>query len=87
MTTVTLVDGREVDSYSAEWRIECLRVHEFVKELGQVTSRAGRAEMLARIHHEQGVAMADRVSRAFTKAFEDAKAAARAAVSTAKGDA
>ena len=70
MTTVTLADGREVDSASAEWREECLARARHVETLLHMTgpgSRDQRARYLATVAEREGVAAAARVKEQFLK--------------------
>ena len=49
MTTVRLIDGREVDSYSAEWRAECEARHVLNME-----TNGQRYAYLARVESKRG---------------------------------
>lgn len=76
-TTVTLCDGREVDSASEEWRQECLAVHTHVANL-RGRSLAQRREYLRAIESRAGAELALRVGEAYAKDWEARKAAMKA---------
>lgn len=77
MTTVTLADGRQVDSASEDWRQECLAVHTHVQNL-RGRSLAQRREYLRALQHRTGAELALRVTDAYAKDWEARKAATRA---------
>lgn len=66
MNTVTLKDGRQVDSSSEEWKAECLERHNarrisdapeiarHVENLSSRPDRASRAEYLAELERRDG---------------------------------
>lgn len=83
MKTVTLVDGREVDSTSWEWQHECRVRWEHLCRLKAVTSLQGRRDMLARIASTEGTAMAERVSEAYRGWWDETKSATRKAAGAA----
>lgn len=74
MTTVTLADGREVDSASEEWREECLAVHTHVDNL-RGRSLAQRREYLRALQQRMGDEFALRVTDAYAKDWAARKAA------------
>lgn len=76
-TTVTLCDGRQVDSASEEWRQECLAVHAHVQNL-RGHSLAQRREYLRALQHRAGDELALRVTDAYGKDWEARKAAMKA---------
>jgi hypothetical protein len=47
MTTVTLSDGREVESDSPEWRAECLHRHRQVQEILSMRGNSNRGKRAA----------------------------------------
>lgn len=78
MGTVTLHDGREVDSASPEWRDECLRVWKarqpevdrHVATMQRMTGRQDRATYLQQLTQREGDPFAQRVKADFLKAWE-----------------
>ena len=75
MPNVTLIDGREVDSASPEWREECLQRHRHVDTLLRLHSRQEMAyTRLLRLYYRKeapipaDIAHACRLVRARTKA-------------------
>ena len=75
MSTVTLRDGRQVDSASEEWRAECLQRWEeakpecdrHVRELQGIRSTDGRRAYLSELESRGQKSMADRVRVEFAK--------------------
>lgn len=80
--TVTLCDGREVDSASEEWRQECLAVHTHVVNLRGMTLAQRRA-YVDRLRGGAGCGakaeLARRVTAAYAKDFQDRKSANKTA--------
>lgn len=81
MTTVTLIDGREVDSASPEWRQQCLAeweaaqptVDRHVATLLRFSgpgAREQRADYIATLTKRDGPSVADRVKAEFLKIWE-----------------
>lgn len=70
MTTVTLSDGREVDSSSEDWRLECLQRQRHVENMQHLGGRMARADYLARVQEAEGAEAAARLKAAFLKAWE-----------------
>lgn len=66
MSTVTLIDGTEVDSADARWRDECMRVHRHVVTMRTI-GRDGRNDYLAAIQRTDGAAWAKRVAEAYLR--------------------
>lgn len=56
MTTVTLQDGRQVDTYSDDWRIECE-----ARAVASMPTRDARRAHLAGVEKARGKLVADRL--------------------------
>lgn len=67
MNTVALLDGRQVDSASEEWRHECE-----ARYIAALPSLAQRREWIQALEHRRGKAEADRL-RTTMKALWKAK--------------
>ena len=73
MTTVILIDGREVDSGSDEWRQECLQRQRHVDALVRLAGLSQREEWKAyvqAVRRNEGDVAAERVKQAFGKAWD-----------------
>jgi len=85
MPTALMPDGREVDTASEEWRLECLRrytaeqpaVDRHVATLLRMGNRQQRAEYATALAERDGQALADRVKAAFLRAWEARQPKAR----------
>ena len=85
MTTVMLIDGREVSTDSPEWRDECLARHRHVLKLRRL-DRWARHDYVARVRRSEGDLAADRLVQSYGDDFERRKAAQRQALAEAGGD-
>lgn len=72
--TVTLTDGRQVDSASPEWRAECLQRQRHVDTLMRLLLRQDRADYLAAVERTEGAEAARRLRENFQLAWEKSKA-------------
>jgi hypothetical protein len=73
LTTVTLIDGTEVDSASEAWRMECLQRHKHVQALLALQgtgSRHLRQDYLRRVEANEGAEAKNRLVVAFSQAWE-----------------
>jgi hypothetical protein len=66
----TLTDGREVDSSSEDWRLECLARHRHVETLQSLAGREARAAYVERVRHAEGDEAAARVKASFLVAWQ-----------------
>lgn len=65
MAYVKLLDGRLVDSESAEWKAECLEIHGSAVAIRRM-SRQSQAHAYETLEQHKGQEYADRVRRANT---------------------
>ena len=72
--TVTLIDGRQVDSASPEWRAECLQRQRHVDTLKRLLLRQDRADYLEAVERTEGAEAARRLRESFHLAWEKSKA-------------
>lgn len=91
MTTVTLADGRKVDSASEEWRLECLARHHEAERKALDAAQAAqrrhvanlmrltleqRRDYLQRVESDDGPEVAGKLRDAFRMAWEARRAQA-----------
>ncbi|WP_062196487.1 DUF7696 family protein [Caldimonas taiwanensis] len=74
--TVILIDGREVDSASPEWREECLQRHRHVDTLLRLCTRQERAQYLEAVRQAEGEEAARRLKLKFLAEWEKSRASA-----------
>lgn len=74
--TVILIDGREVDSASSEWREECLQRHRHVDTLLRLCTRQERAQYLEAVRKAEGEEAARRLKLMFLAQWEKSRASA-----------
>lgn len=67
--TVTLIDGRQVDSESEDWRHECE-----ARAIAALPSLAQRREWMQALEHRRGKAEADRIRTTMTALWKAKKA-------------
>ncbi|OWQ92020.1 hypothetical protein CDN99_06590 [Roseateles aquatilis] len=67
MTSVTLIDGRQVDSASEEWRAECAKRHEEARRVADMPSNEARKRYIDTVRASRGDQAAQRLRKA---AFE-----------------
>ena len=76
---VTLADGREVDSWSAEWREECARLEQEAQRIAQLPSfeqRKSAVGIVRATHGEQyATRLTDRLVQLRQARIEKARAA------------
>jgi hypothetical protein len=71
--TVILIDGREVDSASPEWREECLQRQRHVDTLLRLNSRQERAQYLEAVRQAEGEEAARRLKVKFLAQWEKSR--------------
>lgn len=86
LNTVTLIDGREVDSASPEWREECLQRYRHVCTLMRLPTRQERADYLDAVRRAEGDEAARRLKAAFLEAWEQRGQRARIDAAVNTGD-
>lgn len=69
MPSVTLINGRQVDSASPEWRAECLQRQRHIDTLMSLALRHDRAQYLADVEKAEGPEAARRLRERFAEAW------------------
>lgn len=75
--TVILIDGREVDSSSPQWREECSQRHRHVCTLLRLTTRQERAQYLETVRQAEGEEAARRLKAKFLAEWEKSRRATK----------
>lgn len=63
MAAVILLDGREVDSASEEWRAECSQRHEEAQRVAAMPNNEARRAHIATVRKNRGDLAADRLRK------------------------
>lgn len=85
MTTVTLIDGTEVDSASESWRLECAVRYQHVLNLRRLTLQQ-RRDYIDTVERKHGAEAARRLREAYTKDWQCRQAEVAAAIKAAEDD-